>query len=107
MTAEVCKLLRKLTSVKTEWAWNGKHQELYDKVKNIIKQDRCMKFYDASRPLYLGTDASGISLEAGHLQVRDGMKFGQGGVLNNTALHSIDFACKGLSSMEQQYSNTE
>ena len=35
------------TSGKTEWLRNNMHQGLYDKAKNIIKQDACMKFYDA------------------------------------------------------------
>ena len=37
MTAAVCKPLRKLTSVKTNWAWIGMYQELYNKAKNLIK----------------------------------------------------------------------
>ena len=38
------------------------YQDLCDKAKNIIKQDPCMKFYDASKSLYLETDASDISI---------------------------------------------
>ena len=42
MAAEVCKHLQKLTLVKTEWSWNSMYQDVYDKAKNIIKQDACM-----------------------------------------------------------------
>ena len=35
-----------------------------------------MKFYDASRPLYMETDASRVGLVAGLLQVREGMNCG-------------------------------
>ena len=73
MTAKVCKPLWKLKSVMTEWSWNGMYQTLCDKAKNIIKQDTCMKFYNVSKPLYLDTDASGICLGVGLLQVRGGM----------------------------------
>ena len=52
------------------------YQELYDKGKNIIKQDAYIKFDDTSKPLYLKTDVSGIGLGAGLLQVRDGMNCG-------------------------------
>ena len=52
------------------------YQYLHDKAKKIIKKDACMKFYDASRLLYLETDASGIGLRAGLLQVWDGMNCG-------------------------------
>ena len=44
MKTEVCEPLRKHTSVKTKQTWNSMYQELCDKVKNIIKQDACMKF---------------------------------------------------------------
>ena len=61
-TSEVCKLLRKLTSVKMDWAWNGMYQELYYKAKNLMKKDTYMKFYNTTKSLYLETDSSGISL---------------------------------------------
>ena len=44
--AEVCKLLHKLTSSKTTWTWNTSYQQLFNKVKLIIKADVCMKFYN-------------------------------------------------------------
>ena len=62
MTAEVCKTLRKLTSVKMDWAWNIMHQKIYDKAKTLIKQDTYMKFYDAPKPPYLEMDAWGLPL---------------------------------------------
>ena len=69
MTDKLCESLQKLTSVKTEWSFNGMYKGLYNKAKNVIRQDTCMKFYDASKLLHLKTDVSGIGL----LQVRDGM----------------------------------
>ena len=44
-------------------------QDLYDNTKTIIKKDACMKYYDASGPLYLETGASDVGLGAGLLQV--------------------------------------
>ena len=102
MTAQVCKPLQKLTSVKTEWLWNGMYQDLYAKVKNIIRQDACIKFYDASKSLYLETDTYGMRLGASLLQVRDGMNCGLDKVPDNTALHSNALTRKSLSSMEQR-----
>ena len=40
-TAEVWKPLRKLMSVKAEWAWNGTYQDVYDKAKKA-NDKRCM-----------------------------------------------------------------
>ena len=47
------------------------YQDLFNKAKNIKKQEACMKFYDASRSLYLETDASGVSLRAELMLVRE------------------------------------
>ena len=56
-----------------EVTWNGTFQELYDRAKKIVKKHVCVKFYVASIPLYLETDASGVGQEVGLLQVGDGM----------------------------------
>ena len=70
------------------------YQDLYDEAKKIIKQDSCMKFYDMSKPLYLETDASGISLTAGLLQVRERMNCGHDKMPDNVTLCPIAFARK-------------
>ena len=44
--------------------WNRRYWDLYNKAKKIIKKDANMKSYDASRPQYLETDASDVSLGA-------------------------------------------
>ena len=69
MTDKVHKSLHKLTSIKHNGhgIWNSMYQSLYDKAKNIISQDAYMKFYDASKPLFLNTDISGVSLGASPL----------------------------------------
>ena len=43
VTAEVCKPLQGLTSMKADWTWNRMFQELYEKVEAIIMDDSCMK----------------------------------------------------------------
>ena len=66
-----------------------------------------MKFYDASRPPHLETDASGVRLRARLLQIRDGMNCGHDEIPDNTMLHPIAFASKGLWSAKWCYSNIE
>ena len=73
------------------------YQNLYDRAKKIIKKDACMIFYDTCRPLNLETDASGVSLPAGLLQVRNGMNWEQEKVKDNATLHPNAFASKNLS----------
>ena len=64
-----------------------------------------MKFYDVSRPPYLETDASGVSLGAKLPQVRDGMNCRFHKLLDNATLCLIAFASKSLSSLEWYYTN--
>ena len=71
-----------------------------DKNKNIIRQDACMKFYDALMPLHLETDTSSISQRAGLSQVMDGVNCGQDEILGNTTLHPIAFTSESLSSVK-------
>ena len=65
------------------------YQSLYDKVKTIVKRDACMKFYDMARTLYLDTNALGIGLGTGLVQVRDCMSCGHNEVPGNVILHLI------------------
>ena len=36
-TADTCKPLRKLTSVKREWTWNATYQKMFNKTKQLLK----------------------------------------------------------------------
>ena len=65
-----------------------------------------MRNYNEQEPLCLGTDASGIDLEAGYLQVRKGMNCPCDEALNNRAQCPMAFASKNLSSAETRYYNT-
>ena len=47
------------------------YQGLYDKTKNIIRQDTHMKFYEALRQLFLETDTSGVGMHASLVQVME------------------------------------
>ena len=104
-TAEVCKLLCKLTSNKMTWTWNASYQQLFNKAKSIVKADVCMKFYNDGKPLYLETDVSGVSLGAALLQLCNNMVCQKGMATDNITLHPIAFASKSLISVEWRYSN--
>ena len=52
------------------------------------------EFVAASRPLYLETDASGVGLGAGLLQVRCGMNCEHGEIADNTILCPVVFNSK-------------
>ena len=55
--------------------------------------------------LYLETDASGVQLGAGLLQVRNRMWFSEDETPDKTALWPITFAGKNLTIDEMQYSS--
>ena len=56
---------------------------IYGKAKKIMKKDACMKFYDASRPLNLENDTSGVCLGTRLLQVSNGINCGHDEVPGN------------------------
>ena len=84
-------------SSKTVWTWNVLYQVLYDKMKSLIKDDVCMKFYNETKPLYLETDASGIGLGTCPKDTAP----------DNTMVRPIAFGSKSLTSTEWRYSNIE
>ena len=103
---EVCELLRKLIT-RVKWMWNRYYQNLYEKVKSIIKAKACIKFYNKKEALYLKMDASGVGLEAGLLQVRDRMWFCRNEAPDNVAMCPIAFGSLSFTSAEMRYSNIE
>ena len=94
MTAKVYGPLRKLTSVKADWVWNGMYHVLYDRAKKIVRKDVFMAFYYVCQHLYMETDPSGVSLEAGLLQVRNSMNCGYDEVPHNATLHPTALTSK-------------
>ena len=59
-----------------------------------------MKFYDDTKPLYLETDASGVSLGAALLQLRDNTNCPKDTAPDNTILCLIAFLSKCLTGAE-------
>ena len=100
--AELCDLLSQLTYIKAEWMWNSSYQALSDKGKLIIKEDTCMKFYQEAKPLYSGTDTSGLGLAASLLQTRDYMSSPKDEGPDQSILRPITVASKRLSATERK-----
>ena len=64
-----------------------------------------MKFYDDTKPLYLETDTSGISLGAALLQLRENTTCQPHIAPNDTIICPITFVSKGLMGAVCRYSN--
>ena len=106
-TADVCDPLCKLTLNTVTWTWKASYQSLFNKAKLLIKSDMCMKFYDATKPLYLETDASRVGIGAALLQTQEGTKCQKDTVPDNIILHPIAFSSKSLTGAEHRYTNIE
>ena len=103
----VCDPLQKLTSSRAVMTWNASYQSLFVKANLLIKADMCMKFNANSKPLYLETDGFRVGLGAALLQTWEGTTCLKHMVPDNTILHPIAFANKGLTGAESRYSNVE
>ena len=66
-----------------------------------------MDLYDDPQPLYLKTDASGITLVAALLETRSGTSCQRDKIPDNRILRPIVFASKSLSGTERRHSNIE
>ena len=77
------------------------YQALFDKMKSIIKEDACMKFYEEKKTLCLKTDSSGVGLRAGPIQTRIGTMYPRDVASDNTIMKLIAFAHKSLSATEK------
>ena len=77
------------------------YQNMFDKVRAIIKEDTCMKFYDETKLLYIETDASGVGLGAVLLQTRSNTSCHRDNMPDNSILRSITFFSKSLTVAEE------
>ena len=72
----VHKPFRRVISVNVAWTWNKSYQEIYEKIKSLVKEDPCMKYYNARKLLDLETYASVVVLGTALLQLRDNLSCG-------------------------------
>ena len=77
-------------------SWHGtRHRTSYTtKPKLLSEKETYMKLYNYREPIHLETDASGITLGPGLLQVKEGMKFPHNEAPDNRALCPIAFTTK-------------
>ena len=80
---------------------------MFDKAKEIIKADACMKFLDVTKLLYIETYMSGVGLGAALLQTRSNTSCLRDKVLDNGILRPIAFSKKSLTGAEKIFSNIE
>jgi hypothetical protein len=66
--SEITAPLRELLKKNVHWHWTEKHQEAFEKIKEILSTNRVLRYYDVTKPVILQTDASSKGLGAVLLQ---------------------------------------
>ncbi len=66
--SEITAPLRELLKKNVPWHWTEKHQEAFEKIKEILSTNRVLRYYDVTKPVILQTDASSKGLGAVLLQ---------------------------------------
>ena len=81
--------LRELVKDRTVFDWSPAHQDAFDKVKNAIRAETILEYYDPTKEIILQADASSTGLGATLLQDQK----------------PIAFASKTLTDTESRYAN--
>ena len=105
--AQVCKPLRELISVKSDFKWHKHHTEAFENAKKLVSKDCCLRFYDSELPLYMEMDASKVGLGAALLQPQENYEYSDQDTPPTEDLRPVAYASKSLTSAESNYSNIE
>ena len=55
--SEITAPLRELLKKNVHWHWTEKHQEAFEKIKEILSANRVLRYYDVTKPVILQTEA--------------------------------------------------
>ena len=66
--SEVTSPLRELLQKDVHWHWEKNHKKSIEEVKKLLSSDRCLTFFDVSKPITIQVDASNSGLGAALLQ---------------------------------------
>ena len=66
--SEVTEPLRNLMKKNTEWCWTKIHNESFQNIKKLLTSNKCLAYYDVTKPVVLQVDACNTGLGAVLLQ---------------------------------------
>ncbi len=84
------KVLRDLLKQDVLFLWESNHQQCFDRLKTLVREESCLAYYDMTKPLTLEVDACMKGLGAALVQEKP-----------------IAFASKSLTPTQSAYSNIE
>ena len=64
--------MRQLLKDNIAWSWEQEHLKEWDRIKDLLKQEPVLKFYNPELPTKLSSDASKDGLGAVLLQYHEG-----------------------------------
>ena len=89
--SEVISPLRELLQKDIHWHWEEYHKKSFEDVKKLLSSDRCLPFFDVSKPITIQVDASNSGL---------------GAVLSQVG-KPVAYASRSLTSTEKNYAIIE
>lgn len=69
--ADIIQPLIELTKTNKKWTWEKKHQEAFDRSKNVFLDKVIILFPKPKQPMYINTDASEVAIEGELFQILD------------------------------------
>ena len=66
--SEVTSPLRELLQKDVHQHWEEHHKKSFENVKKLLSSDRCLAFFDVSKPITIQVDASNLGLGAALLE---------------------------------------
>ena len=69
--SQVCKPLRELISIRSDYKWHQHLTDAFNKAKNLVNKDCCLCYYNPNKSLFIETDASRVGLGVVLLQMDD------------------------------------
>ena len=87
--------MRQLLKDNIEWSWEHEHQVEWNSIKDSLKQEPVLKFFDPQLPIKLSSDASKDGIGAAMLQLHEGNWF------------PVAYASRSMTSAEKNYAQIE
>ena len=104
--SDLRKPLQSLIGADTLFTWTATHTEAFNLLKSKITDDCLIHFYNASKPVFVECDSSGVGIGPVLLQpTSDIVEYSNDGIPCN--LRPVVYASKSLTEAEQRYANIE
>ena len=95
--ATITEPLRQLTHKDCKWKWSSEHDKAFDQLREALSKAPTLAYFDETKDTSIYVDASPVGIAAILTQKSR----------NDEHTHTISYASRALTSVEQRYSQTE